>query len=185
MKDERNIYNLPIILVLNIQHKHLEKLFKKHCPVLRSENHLQNILPEQPRFVYRRAPTLRDIIAKNVPDSPNNQSKLTCFQGKGFFPCRRCFVCANTKRNEKKITNFVSTSTGREYPIRDFISCRTEGVVYVHQCPCKMQYAGRTKRPMWKRICEHVQNIRKDFSKYSISKHFVQYHNTDSTLLQF
>lgn len=34
---------------------------------------------------YRSAPTLRDILAKNVPDPPNNQNKLAFFQGKCFF----------------------------------------------------------------------------------------------------
>lgn len=73
----------------------------------------------------------------------------------------------------------------KEYDIKDFISCRTEGVVYVLQCSCSLQYIGRTKRPMWKRIREHIQNIKKAFPKHSVSKHFAMHHNSDPTDLKF
>lgn len=69
--------------------------------------------------------------------------------------------------------------------LKDFISCRTEGVVYMLQCPCTLQYIGRTKRPMWKRIQEHIQNIRNVFLKHSVSRHFLQCHNKNPVGLKF
>lgn len=110
---------------------------------------------------------------------------LHSFRENFFFPCRRCFACTKTNRNGIKCTTFASTSTGKEYPIRDFILCRTEGVVYVLQCPCTMQYVERTKRPMWNRFLKHVQNIQKSFSKHSISRYFAQHHDKDPILLLF
>lgn len=44
---------------------------------------------------------------------------------------------------------------------------------------------GRMKRPMWKRIREHIQNIEKGFPKHSVSRHFALYHDKDPALLKF
>lgn len=77
--------------------------------------------------------------------------------------------------NGKKCTKFTSNVTQREYEIKDFISCRTEGVVYDLQCSCSLQYIGRTKRPMWKRIREHIQNIKKTVSPNITSHDILPY----------
>lgn len=69
--------------------------------------------------------------------------------------------------------------TTKEHPIEDFISCRTGGVVYLLECPCWIQYIGRTKRELWRRLREHVQNIKKGFVKHSLSRHYAEFHNED------
>lgn len=79
---------VPIILNDNIQFKQILKIFKKHWPILKTEKQLRTILSEQPKFVYRRAPTLSDIIAKNLPNPPSKSEQFKFFQGKGFFPLK-------------------------------------------------------------------------------------------------
>ncbi|XP_040178228.1 uncharacterized protein LOC120910536 [Rana temporaria] len=59
-----------IVLDYNIQHREVEKLIKKHWHILRSDRNLQTILPDRPNIVYKRAPTLRDLIVKNVVVPP-------------------------------------------------------------------------------------------------------------------
>lgn len=49
------------------------------------------------------------------------------------------------------------------------------------QCPCGLQYVGRTKRPLQVRLNEHINNIRKGFTKHSVSKHYLTVHNKDSS----
>lgn len=177
--------DIPLIMDFSVQHRRMERIIKRHWSILKTDTTLANILPEKLRLIYRRAPTLRDIIAKNVPNPPKRITDLTFFQGKGFYPCKRCYACINTNQNGYKCQKFSSTNTGQEFEIKDFISCRTEGVVYALQCSCSLQYIGRTKRPMWKRIREHIQNIRKGYPKHSVSKHFDRYHNRDPRGLQF
>lgn len=185
VKESKQYQEIPLIMNFNTQHKQIEQIIKRHWSLLLADRQLQSILPEKPRFTYRRAPTLRDLVAKNVPDPPKRSNDLTFFQGKGFYPCRRCYACRNTNLNGQKCTNFISTSTNKEYVIKDFISCRTEGVVYVLQCTCLLQYIGRTKRPLWKRIREHIQNIRSGYPKHSVSRHFALHHNKDPTHIKF
>lgn len=74
MKDKPRIlrdgYNLPINMNYNVQFKQIEKLFKKHGSILMGDRQLRPILPEQPKFTYRREATIQDIIAKNMSDPP-------------------------------------------------------------------------------------------------------------------
>lgn len=125
---------MPIILNYGVQHRKVEKVFKKHWPILTTDKHLKEILPSNPKFTYRRAPTLRDKIARNVVDPPKTPD-FTFFSGKGFFPCRQCYACVRTKKLNTKKDTFLATVTGREYKIRECIICHTEGVVYALQCP--------------------------------------------------
>lgn len=138
---------VPFFMDFNIQHKQIEKICKKYWNIVKADRHLGPILPEKPKFTYRRAPTLRDLIAKNVLDPPA-QKKFYIFEGKGFYPCKTCYTFRHTKESKKKKCSFKSTVTSREYQIKDFISCRTEGVVYLLECPCRIQYVGRTKRQL-------------------------------------
>lgn len=92
--------------------------------------------------------------------TPPTKRNFSFFEGKGYYPCRSCYTCRPTKESKKKKRSFKSTVTSKEYFIEDFISCRTEGVVYPLECPCRIQYIGRTKRELWKRLREHVQNIK-------------------------
>lgn len=58
-------------LVLVLQYKDVEKIFKKHWHILKGDRHLQSILPEKPVIIYKRATTLRDLIVKNVVEPPS------------------------------------------------------------------------------------------------------------------
>ena len=100
-------------------------------------------------------------------------------QERGFLACR------HSKKPKIKRKEFTATNTGQNYPIRDFISCHTEGVVYVLQCTCNLQYVGRTKRPLMVRIKEHIKNILKGFDKHSVTRHFAEVHHKDPRHLSF
>lgn len=58
-----------------------------------------------------------------------------------FYSCSRCLACKVTKGSiVKKRKDFLATATGRTHKIKEFITCSSEGVVYVLECPCKLQY---------------------------------------------
>lgn len=171
-----------IILDFNAQHKEVEKLFKKHWHILKADKHLNAVLPEKPKFIYKRAPTIRDKVVKNVIEPPP-RNLFTFFSGTGFYPCKHCYACNHAQKQRK--TDFQATTTGQTFTIKDFIGCNTEGVIYVLQCTCKLQYVGRTKRALKTRVKEHIRNIIKGYPKHSVSKHFLNTHNKDPSQLQF
>ena len=173
-----------LILDYNSQYKDVAKLIGRHWHILKGDKDLGKLLPEKPRIVYKRAPTLRNLIVKSVVEPPSKPG-YSFFSGKGFYPCKNCNACRKSQKFQKKRTEFVATNTGETHVIRDFIGCHTEAVVYVLQCSCNLQYVGRTKRALKVRISEHVENIINGFPKHSVSRHFDQIHNRDPSQLQF
>lgn len=177
-RNDKTSHDLPIILNYNVQYKQVESFLRKYWPIFRADIQLCTILPEQPKFTYRRAPMLRDIISKNFTDPPSCPAILLSFREKVFFSVKGVMPIGTPTLTVKKGQTFCFSVTRQEYTIKDFISCRTDGVEYVFQCPCLVQYVWRTKHPTWKRIHEHIQNIHKGFSKHSASRHFAQYRKT-------
>ncbi|XP_073465138.1 uncharacterized protein [Aquarana catesbeiana] len=75
-RNETTLAVAPIILDFNAQHKRIEKIIKRHWHILLADKELQDKLPPNPRFIYKKAPTLRDKIVKNIIDPPK---KVTSF----------------------------------------------------------------------------------------------------------
>lgn len=183
LEDKKSICQqdqVPLVLEYNFQYKKIEKIVARHWHILKSP---REVLPDRPKFMYRRAPTLRDQLVKSVITPPKKQ--FSFFTGKGFFPCKRCYTCTRTKRPNEKVFAFQPNSNGTNYDIKDFIGCNTEGAVYVLECSCGLQYVGRTKRLSRIRIKEHVQNIQNGIDKHSVSRHFAKFHNKNPNYLKF
>lgn len=105
-RNKELLYGVPLMMDYNVQYKQIETICKKYWNIIKADRHLGTILPEKPKFTYHRAPTLRDIIAKNVLDPPAQKA----FNGKGLYPCKTCY----TKESKKKKESFKSTVTGNE-----------------------------------------------------------------------
>ena len=126
---------------------------------------------------------MRNKIAANVPDPPERPT--TFLDSSGFHYCTRCRSCESTNRVGRKRTGFKSNVTQEEFIIEPLITCYSRHVTYVLECPCKLQYVGRTTRELKVRINEHVANILKGFPNHSVSRHFEACHNKDPRLLTF
>lgn len=61
-KTKRHNGDMPFITGFNIQHKALEKIIKKHWPILQSDQILRTSIPSRPSFIYRKAPKEFQII---------------------------------------------------------------------------------------------------------------------------
>lgn len=161
----------------------METIIKKHWPILQSDRTLNSILPRKPVFIYKKAPTLRNKLVHNAIDPPR---EIKIGKGlKGFFKCGKCLPCRTSKRTSKKTTKFRSTANGKEFNIRELITCHSTHVTYVLECPCRKQYVGRTTRELHVRVREHIKNIKKGFNKHSVSRHFRDYHNRDPAQMTF
>ena len=128
---------------------------------------------------------LRNMIAPNVPDPP--KKLVTFLDGSGFHYCTRCKACKTTRQAgaRKKLTQFKSNVTGETFKIRPLITCGSDHVTYVLECPCSLQYVGRTTRQLKTRIKEHLANIKKSFPNHSVSRHFASHHGSDPGLCTF
>lgn len=165
------------------QYPQLEYIIKKYWPILKEDRTLAKNLPHKPRFIYRRAPTLRNHLVHNVIDPPT--SVQICPELKGFYRCQRCLPCRKSKPQPRKRTTFKSNLYNKEYQIKELITCNCAHVTYVVECPCRLQYMGRTTRPLRVWIREHITNIQKGFPKHSLPRHFDEVYHRDPSGLVF
>lgn len=119
----------------------------------------------------------------NVIDPPKEVKLFS--ELKGFFRCQKCLPCRVSKKQPRKKESFRSTVTNQEYKIKELITCTSTHATYVIECPCRLQYVGRTTRPLFIRTSEHINNIRKGFPKHSLYRHFKEVHHRDTTGLIF
>lgn len=176
---------IRMILDFNIQHKQFEKIVQKHWPILKLDRTLGPVLPDRPLFIYKRAPSLRDRLAPGVIDPPVYPVNRMLGFLNGFYACGHCPACKQARNNVKKRKEFVAFATGKNYKIKDLITCNTAGVVYMLQCECGYQYVGRTSRPLHVRVGEHVNNIKRGLRTHNVSKHFRLFHNRSPAGLKF
>lgn len=136
---------------------------RKYWPILKSDRILSTILPKKPRFVYKKAPThkkaptLKNHLVHNIIDPPKNVKLFS--DTKGFYSYQKCLSCRVSKEQPRKKKSFRSVVAHKEYQIRELTTCNSTHATYVIECPCHLQYVGRTMRPLFVRIREHIKNI--------------------------
>lgn len=158
---------MAFITGFNTQYEAFEHILKKYWPILKEDRVLSQIPPNKPKFVYRRAPTLQNHLVHNLVNPPKTIKNFP--EMKGFYKCQRCLACRVSKKQSRKRETFKSKTDHREYRIRELITCHSTHVTYVIECPCHLQYVGRTTRLLCVRIREHINNIWKGFPKQSIT----------------
>lgn len=146
---------------------------------------LKRVIPDKPQVIFKGAPSLRNRLAPNALDPPVRGIQGLFDNLKGYYKCGRCRVCRLNSVPSRRTLKFTSSSTQEEHDIKPFITCATEGVVYLLQCPCGLQYVGRTRRPLSVRLNEHITNIINGFPKHSVSKHYLVSHNKDPSKTLF
>lgn len=67
---------MGFITVYHTQYKSVEKIVCKHWPILLNDPILKKTLPKKPLFIYRKAPGLRNQIAKNLFNPPKRRIKF-------------------------------------------------------------------------------------------------------------
>ena len=176
---------VPFISGFPRQYRQVEAVFKRHWHILMKDKDLAKSISDVPKFIYKRAPGLRNKIAPNVPDPP--KKLVTFLDGSGFHYCTRCEACKTTRKSgaSKKLTQFKSNATGESFKIKPFITCGSDHVTYVLECPCSLQYVGRTTRKLKTRVNENLANIKKSFPNHSVSRHFASHHDSDPGLCTF
>ncbi|OCT84259.1 hypothetical protein XELAEV_18022408mg [Xenopus laevis] len=188
-KNQENASNkfIPFITTYNQSNKQFQQILKKHWHILRKDKDLSKDLSDIPRIIYKKPQTLKQILAPSCIPVKQHKNIKTFFSqdNNGFFSCKNCKACRTCKPKDKKIFSFKSNVTNEKFDIKCFINCNSSNVIYLLECPCKLQYIGRTGRNLKTRIREHINNIRKGVSTHSVSAHFKSHHNSDPSLLTF
>ncbi|XP_075452819.1 uncharacterized protein LOC142493147 [Ascaphus truei] len=165
---------LPFITQFNGMSREISKVFNKHWGILQRDPILQSILPDKPQIVYKKAQNLKSQLAPSCPKKHQGLGQTMCLKElKGYFPCKKCIGCSYGS----KCKEFKSNVTGKSFEIRSFINCKSNFCIYLLECPCKLQYVGRTGRPLKRRFVEHVYNIKNGLETHSVSNHFKLHHN--------
>lgn len=86
MKKANNYMDIAFITGFNNQYQQLQHIIKKYWPILKEDRTLSKTLPKKPRFIYRRAPTLRHHLVHNVIDPPKPVKIFP--ELKGFYKCQ-------------------------------------------------------------------------------------------------
>lgn len=73
---------------------------------------------------------------------------------------------------------------GQVHEISEFINYSTNYVVYARTCPCNKIYVGRMIRLLREYFCEHRLSVEKGAPQFAVSRHFLEKHNKDSSLLK-
>ncbi|MEE6515693.1 hypothetical protein FKM82_024662 [Ascaphus truei] len=147
---------------------------------------LQQKLGPKVELTSRRSPNLKDKLVHSHYSISSTTTFLSTFDKKGFFRCGGCPACKFTKPT----STFKDSKGTKEFTIKQFLNCRSKGVIYCLTCPCNKIYVGMTTREVRFRIMEHSRNIKtahRDLESLKkitmVAKHFLQEHNADNSLL--
>lgn len=166
-----------LVVTYNASMPNIRNILSKHYNILKQSDRLQEIFPEPPRVVYRRARNLRDILTS---------SKTTRVAPSGCHPCNkpRCKVCAHMT------TTRSVTSSASKYclKINSDLCCDSENVIYMLECSlCNLQYIGQTALSFRLRFNNHRAHVT-SLPHLPLSKHVnVTGHSFDhikATILQ-
>ncbi|OCU01874.1 hypothetical protein XELAEV_18007653mg [Xenopus laevis] len=140
---------------------------------------LQKVLRETPIITYRRSRNLKDRLTRSHYISPQKTMWLAN-RTKGCYKCGSCKACPWVN----KAIKISGRSDIKEYMIKDFINCKTTGVIYVMNCICGMRYVGKTKREWRRRILEHVGDVVLKRNT-SVANHINECHDGDTAVMKF
>lgn len=82
---------LSIVLNYNVQHRKVEQIIKKYWTKFRVDRDLKQMLPDRPKFMYKKAPLIKE---RNVQEAVHclRGKQWTFFDGKWLLPCKRCYM---------------------------------------------------------------------------------------------
>lgn len=145
------------------------EIIKKHWGLLQNSYKTIPQFQFPPLMSYRNSSTLRDRLVKSevAPSRPKKQVFLGR-QRFGSFPCLHCINCRVMVKGE----TFVHPGSQIKVPLKHYLTCASDWIIYVLFCPCKLVYVGETTCDLRTRLNNHRYTIRKKRMDLPVSKHF-------------
>ena len=111
---------------------------------------------EKLQIAFRQPKNLKQICCGVKKCEKRQNSEIS-----GCFTCKKCKVACPILVESK---SFTSTNTGRTYPIKEFMNCNSDLVIYLATCKkCRGQYVGKSKTQFKTRHSNHKQEIKRGY----------------------
>lgn len=106
--------------------KEVRDIINKYWNLLLLDPNFKDLLPDKPAITFRKGRSLRDRLVQSHYVRESNPGTLLDRRSIGSFKCGKC--CYSKYINTGK--NFTSAATVMTYQIRDYVNCRSVGVIY-------------------------------------------------------
>ncbi|CAJ0966766.1 unnamed protein product [Ranitomeya imitator] len=176
-----------LITTFSGQWNELTKIIHNCWAILLTDPILKRTLAPKPLITAKRSKNLSDLLVRSHY-APKKSTQTNLFgEVQGFSPCKKCKACANTIKSKE----FYNSDKTRTFSIRKYLTCTSQGVIYVASCPCNKLYVGMTTRELRIRIREHIRDIEKSKEAKeneqlkTLARHFQAVHNSDASNLRF
>lgn len=123
------------------------KLWKKHWHLLSDDLILHKCIKEYPEITYKHSGSIRDRLVK----SHYTRHQTLQREEPGILRWGSCDYCNLLIQG----ASFMLPN-GVTHVVKHHISCQTRGVIYIILCQCGAFYVGKTIRPFWKRMKDHM-----------------------------
>ncbi|XP_071993372.1 uncharacterized protein [Engystomops pustulosus] len=158
--------------------RNIRKAIQRNWVILERDPELRKVTVNRPMISFKRNPTMRDLLV-NSKFSDKKTTWLDREIPKGNFTCHHCNFCRFHLRTRSLNIGGVTTM------VEQFISCKTDYVVYVIFCTCRRFYIGKTIRPLYIRFREHHHSITSGKGSQRLIKHIRDAHAGDPNSLTF
>lgn len=174
----------PIIRWIGTYDANVERvnaIIRKHWHILRADKDLKQILTPYPSITYRRGKNLMDILVhSHLKTSSGSGSEWLKSNITGFFPCGNCDFCTVMPKRKQ----FTNPYDHKMYDIRQFLNCKSKGVLYGAMCDCPKIYIGKTTQELRRRVSKHLSTIRTQ-ADTPLVRHIRDTHKGDHSGLVF
>lgn len=177
-KEERCVFSFEFSPMSN----NIRQIVRKYWHILESDSDLSSKTNCPPIISFRRSKNLRDEQVRGRfydKDKKYTKNWLNEYAPKGNHKCGNCSCCKQMMKGE------IVHMGGVQHVVKDLIPCRSNFLVYAIFCPCSMYYIGKTIRPVYKRIREHMYSLKSGKGAPRLISHMRTEHNNDASLLRF
>lgn len=161
-------------------HTQIRQAISKCWHILEGDSDLREKTDAPPIISFRRSRNLRDELVRGR--FPKDKPKRNWLEGNAPQGNHKCGHCSHCKLMLKTCVLRMGAIT---HEVKQFITCRSDFVVYVIFCPCGFFYIGKTIRPLFKRIYEHIYSLRTGKGVPRFISHINGVHASNSDCLRF
>lgn len=175
-RQDKSSTSTRIITKYNRQHAKLRSIYNKYWYLLAADQKVCKFIGSHPEITYRRSRSLVDTLVTSHHISINSIKN----KSPGTYPCGRCNFCRFIISGRS-----VELPNGSTWTPKHRTNCQSVGSVYLMICSCGAFYVGKTKRPLFCRIRDHVSLISKHKMETSISRHVGLHHSYNLKCIGF
>lgn len=177
-KDNDNLIRL--IGIFDHEVSNVRKIFDQYWSILLSDQDINTYLPTRAGITFRRGCSIRDQLVHSHYQPPASDGTWLSRKINGVFRCGQCKTCPFIVKTK----TFASIVTNEQFEVRDFINCKSKGIVYMIKCTCPKNYVGKTKWEFRRRVLDHIGDIHHR-RETSVSTHVWELHNGDLRSIEF